>query len=77
MSVTRTIDAMGVACPMPLIELKKAIDLLEVGDLVEIVNDDPGVKVDVPVWCRMQRHELVEHGDAEGGGWRFLVKKTH
>lgn len=74
---TRTLDTLGTACPMPIIELARAIDELHVGDTVEVLADDPGAKVDVPVWCRMQRHRFRGQRDHDGGGWSFLVEKAH
>ena len=68
------VDAIGKACPVPVIDLAKAMADREPGDLVEVVADDPGAKVDIPVWCRMKRQELVtvHEGDAH---WTFTVRK--
>ncbi|HEX9887956.1 MAG TPA: sulfurtransferase TusA family protein [Nitriliruptorales bacterium] len=75
-SPTRTLDTLGAACPVPIIELARAVDELEVGDVVEVLSDDPGAKVDVPVWCRMQRQAFRGQRDLDRGGWSFLVQKT-
>lgn len=53
------VDAVGMPCPMPVIELSKAVASAPVGALVRVRADDPAAKVDVPVWCRMQRQRLV------------------
>lgn len=73
--VTREIDATGLSCPMPVIELAKAVDGLEVGQVVGLVATDPAAQVDVPVWCRMQRQTLLETHQREGS-WRFLVQRA-
>ncbi len=75
-SPTRTLDTLGTACPMPIIELARAIDELAAGDVIEVLADDPGAKVDVPVWCRMKRQRFLGQRDHEGGGWSFLVEKV-
>lgn len=69
------VDSLGKACPIPVIDLAKAITDVEVGEDVVVLADDPGAKVDIPVWCRMKRHELVmvEEFDA---GWRFRVRRA-
>jgi TusA-related sulfurtransferase len=69
------IDARGKACPVPVIELAKAVAGVAVGDEVDLLADDPGAKVDIPVWCRMKRQELraVEEAD---GAWRFRVRRS-
>lgn len=52
------VDAIGMACPLPVIELAAAVDEVATGTVLELRADDPAAKVDVPVWCRMQRHRL-------------------
>lgn len=69
------VDASGLACPMPVIELAKAVQQVEVGAAVRLTATDPAAKVDVPVWCRMQRHRLVDQSGS-AGVWRFLVERS-
>lgn len=73
--VDRTVDARGRPCPVPVIELARAVGEVAAGEHVELLADDPTSKVDVPVWCRMQRQTLVSREDLEDGGWRYLVEK--
>lgn len=68
------VDARGLACPMPVIELARAIDDVPVGSQVLLLATDPAAKVDVPVWCRMQRHRLHRHDDQDGVT-SFLVER--
>lgn len=68
------VDASGLACPMPVIELAKAIQQVPVGAAVRLLATDPAAKVDVPVWSRMQRHRLVDQTGV-GGTWTFLVER--
>jgi TusA-related sulfurtransferase len=72
----RSVDARGSACPVPVIELARAVDEVDPGDRVEILSDDPTSKVDVPVWCRLRGHELIGRTPAEGGGWSFVVERA-
>lgn len=73
---TVEVDAIGRACPMPIIELARAIAGVEVGETVRLTADDPGAKVDVPVWCRMKRHELSSV-TRDDDAWTFLVTRAH
>lgn len=69
------IDARGLHCPLPVIELSRAMQEVAVGSVVEIVSDDPSSRVDIPVWCRMKRHELIgvrETDDAQA----YLVRRA-
>lgn len=60
------VDAVGRPCPIPVIELGKAVDGVEVGTVVEVRSDDPASRVDVPVWCRMRRQRLLSQSEEEG-----------
>jgi tRNA 2-thiouridine synthesizing protein A len=72
--VARHIDATGLACPMPVIELSRAIDEVELGDVVTLVATDPAAGVDVPVWCRMRRQKLHRREQIDGI-WHFAVER--
>ncbi len=57
-----------------LLLIRKHIDPLQPGDLLEIISYDSTVEDDLPSWCRLTRNELVNvHKDEEK--WRFLVSK--
>jgi cysteine desulfurase len=70
----RTVDALGKRCPVPVIELSKALPLVEVGDVVEVLADDEAARVDIPVWCRMKGQEYVGAQPRERGT-AYLVKR--
>ncbi len=69
------VDASGLTCPMPVIELAQAIEGVGVGDTVRLLATDPTARVDVPVWCRMRRHRLVSL-EVDGDVLRFVVERT-
>lgn len=75
MSDVVEVDARGKACPMPVIELSQAIETADPGASVRLLATDPAAKIDVPVWCRMQRQELRSATEADGV-WTFLVVKA-
>jgi TusA-related sulfurtransferase len=70
----RIVDALGMPCPRPVIELANAVKQIEIGGEVRLLADDPAADVDVPVWCRMQRQSLVSQ-TTEGGVLTFIVRK--
>ncbi len=55
-----TLDAKRLLCPMPVIRTQDKIKTLEVGDILEVICTDPGALYDVPVWCRMNGHKVIE-----------------
>ncbi|MDQ3538423.1 MAG: sulfurtransferase TusA family protein [Actinomycetota bacterium] len=48
---------------------------MEVGAEVVVLADDPGAKVDIPVWCRMKRQQLLSVDGAERG-WAVRVRRA-
>ena len=73
MSDRITLDTLGSACPIPVIELAKAAAGAAPGSEIEVLSDDPASKVDIPVWCRMKDQEFVGRTDREHG-WSFVVR---
>jgi len=75
--VTRLrIDAVGKRCPLPVIELAKRIDAVEIGEEVALVADDPAAAADVPAWCRMRGHDYVG-ARPDGEATAYLVRRSH
>jgi len=72
------IDALGKKCPLPIIMLAERIGEVPIGQVVEVLADDPATKTDVPAWCGLKSHDFV--GLAELGpaaGWAFLVRRSY
>ena len=55
-----TLDAKRMLCPMPVIRTQDRIKTLTVGDVLEVVCTDPGALQDVPAWCRINGHKVLE-----------------
>ena len=55
-----TLDAKRLLCPMPVIRAQDKIKTLSVGDVLEVVCTDPGALQDVPAWCRINGHTVLE-----------------
>lgn len=70
------VDARRLACPLPVIELAKAVREVALGGLVRLAATDEAAAVDVPVWCRMQRQRLVARATADDGALLFDVEKV-
>ncbi|MCH9816830.1 MAG: sulfurtransferase TusA family protein [Actinomycetia bacterium] len=67
------IDATGLLCPKPIIELGRAAQRLRSG-IIELVTDDPVARHDVPAWCRMRSAELLHTETLRSGETTFLVQ---
>ena len=70
-----TVDTTGLSCPLPVIELAQAVERAAVGDIIELTATDPAARIDIAVWCRMQRQVLHEVNE-EPGAWRFRVERV-
>ncbi|MEV7723817.1 aminotransferase class V-fold PLP-dependent enzyme [Streptomyces sp. NPDC087917] len=53
------IDALGLRCPQPVIELARAIGGVPVGGTVTVLSDDEVARLDIPAWCSMRGHAYV------------------
>jgi TusA-related sulfurtransferase len=67
------LDCMGEFCPMPVIKLAKLVERSEPGTVIEVLSDDEGSKVDIPVWCRMKKQEFLRTEERERG-WAFYIR---
>jgi len=72
---TSVVDARGSACPGPLLEAKKGIGKVKVGEILEILSSDPGTKNDIPVWAKKVGHEYLGHVTATGYDRLFVLRK--
>lgn len=58
MSEPQVIDCLGQPCPVPVIELAKALADVALGSKVTLLADDPAAASDVAAWCRMRGQRL-------------------
>ncbi|MCM3603285.1 sulfurtransferase TusA family protein [Robertmurraya korlensis] len=61
-----TLDAKGLACPMPIVKTKKAMTGLEAGQVLEVLATDKGSKADIKAWAESTGHQYLgtlEDGD--------------
>lgn len=74
-TANQVLDASGLACPMPIIKTKKAVDGMKVGEVLKMISTDAGSVSDVSAWTAKTGHELLGHEEAEGK-YVFYIKKT-
>ena len=54
------LDARRMFCPMPVIRTQDKIKELNNGDTLEVVSTDPGALNDIPAWCRINGHKVLQ-----------------
>ncbi len=69
------VDARGCACPGPLMEAKKAIGKVKVGEVLEVLSNDPGTKGDLPLWAQKVGHEYLGFLAADGYDRIFVIRR--
>ncbi len=68
-------DVTGTYCPVPISECAGQIREMEIGQILELIADDPGVVEDIPAWCRSTGQEFLGMYE-EDGEYHLFVKKV-
>jgi tRNA 2-thiouridine synthesizing protein A len=72
---SKTLDATGLLCPLPVLKARKALKGMAAGEVLEVLATDPGAVKDFVAFCRTTGYELV--GSSETAGtFRFAIRKT-
>ncbi len=71
----QVLDCSGMACPMPIIKTKKAMDALQVGQVLKLISTDPGSVPDIDAFTRRTGHLLLNHA-TEGKAHIFYIRKA-
>ena len=65
MPVFKQLDARNLLCPLPVIRTQNMVKTLNLGDTLEVVGTDPGILNDIPAWCRISGHQVLEQQSLE------------
>ncbi|MFH8450016.1 cysteine desulfurase/sulfurtransferase TusA family protein [Streptomyces fungicidicus] len=72
---TLVVDALGRRCPIPVIELAKAIGHVPVGATIRVLSDDEAARLDIPAWCEMRDQQYIGEEPAPTGT-AYLIRRT-
>jgi tRNA 2-thiouridine synthesizing protein A len=72
--VARTLDVTGMACPMPVVKTKLAMNELESGQVLEVISTDRGSLTDIPAWSEATGNRLIA-AEARDATFLFLIEK--
>lgn len=71
-----TLDAFGLLCPMPIIKTAQKIKEMQIGQVLEVIATDEGIKSDMPAWCIATGQQYL--GTEENNGeYHSFVKKIN
>jgi tRNA 2-thiouridine synthesizing protein A len=69
------LDCSGLACPMPILKTKKAVDALQMGQVLKMISTDAGSVSDMEAWTKKTGHELLEC-EQSGNTYVFYIRRT-
>lgn len=72
---SRTLDCIGLYCPEPVFRTRLELDKMEVGEVLEMLADDPAAEEDIKSFAKRTGHELLKLSK-EGDVLRFLIRKV-
>ena len=76
MKADQTLDCIGLYCPIPIVKTAARIKAMKTGEVLEVVADDKGIKLDMPAWAKSTGNEFLGV-EEKGGEIKVYVKKTH
>lgn len=74
-TIAETLDMTGYFCPELVIRVNEAIGDVEVGEVLELLADDPSSKPDIQSWTKRTGHELISI-EEDADVFRFLIRRT-
>ena len=73
----KTLDACGLCCPGPLMQVKASMDELNDGQILKVTASDPGFYEDIKAWCSKTNNGLVDLKRDKGSITAFIKKKIN
>ncbi|MCF7853812.1 MAG: FAD-dependent oxidoreductase [Candidatus Pacebacteria bacterium] len=56
----RELNASGLACPGPIVQVRKTLDAMTPGERLHVIATDQGFSRDIESWCEATSNKLVE-----------------
>lgn len=70
----RTLDVKGAKCPLPLVKSRKAINDLNVGEVLQVIATDRGSVADFQGWAKTAKNvEIVAQETVNENGQELFV----
>ncbi|OOF77524.1 sulfurtransferase TusA [Rodentibacter caecimuris] len=73
-TITQTLDTLGLRCPEPVMLVRKTIRHLNEGDVLLLLADDPATTRDIPSFCQFMDHHLLR-SEVETTPFKYWIKK--
>ena len=69
------LDCIGLYCPTPILNTRKEMDKLAIGEILEVLADDPAAEPDIKAWAKRAGQKILEI-EKTSEGLRFFIQKT-
>ena len=69
------LDLKGLTCPGPLLNAKRMVDDLEVGQILLLVSDCPGTQDDLFAWAKQTGNQVLKTEKRPDGGTGYYIQK--
>jgi len=69
-----TLDAFGLLCPMPIVKTAEKIKDIGIGQVLEVLSTDEGIKEDMPAWCEATGNEYLGLEESDGE-YRVFIRR--
>jgi len=70
-----SLDCVGLYCPLPILKTREAMAEIAVGEILEVLADDPAAEEDIKAWAKHAGQRIISIDNTDEG-LRFLVEKT-
>jgi tRNA 2-thiouridine synthesizing protein A len=75
MNFDKEFDASGLACPLPIVKTKKALNDMAPGQVLRVVATDPGSVADMAAFAEQTGNQLLEQS-TQDKKFVFFLKKA-
>ncbi len=75
MKPNRTLDCLGLYCPEPVFRVRLELDKMKIGEVVEVLADDPAAEEDIQSLVKRLEQQLISVSK-QGNTIHFLIKKV-
>lgn len=55
-----SLNARRLLCPLPVIRTQNKVKQMQPGEQLAVICTDPGALQDIPAWCRVHGHRVLE-----------------
>ena len=69
------VDCTGEICPIPLVEMRKALRKAKEGDIIEVTGTDPSSKKEIPMAVKAMGLELLGIQEEKEGAWKIRIRR--